>query len=193
MLASGSLLRGSCNGDLSVKRDESKTWLTVPASLPPQSAQSIVTQAVPYNQIGLPQSSQTVPFSVATVTTSWGPPTFPTATSPSTCTDNVCPALDGQTCSDSSGHVYGILCGQRFTGITITSIGKDRLLLDRGADDNIEARSYTGSLDACAASCDQFDKEFCTGVGYQYGVCALYDSIMGTLPQSGAIAFVRQT
>ncbi|QIW99388.1 hypothetical protein AMS68_004906 [Peltaster fructicola] len=161
------------------------------ATLPPQSAFSVMTQTIPYSEDGaLPQSSLTAPFVMTTATTAWEPPSFPTSNSPPPCTNNICPALNGQTCMDAFGSVYGVLCDQQLTGVAITSLGKKERAREA---DELDDRSYTGSLNACAASCDQFDKQFCTGVGYRQGVCALYDTILGTVPQTGAIACVRQT
>lgn len=105
----------------------------------------------------------------------------------------MCPSLNGKTCVDSSGLIYGVLCDQRISGVAITSSGKKRER-DEGEvqEAELEPRSYTGSLDLCASFCDQFDSQYCTGFGYSQGICTLYAAIQGTILQTGGIVCARQ-
>lgn len=125
-----------------------------------------------------------------TPTTSWTPPTFPTPAAGSipSCSDNLCPAQNGQICQDSLEATYGVICDTRFAGTIIVSSGKHKEMARKSR------RGYSGSLDNCSTFCDMFSAENCLGVDYDDGgYCMAYANIFGTLSSPGEVALVRQS
>lgn len=78
----------------------------------------------------------------------------------------MCPSLNGKSCVDPEGVIYGILCDIQFSGIVITNSGK-KFLLERDEDmkqiereetyGGKEKRDYAGEFNICAGFCDSFD------------------------------------
>ncbi|KAK5125495.1 hypothetical protein LTR85_000606 [Meristemomyces frigidus] len=108
--------------------------------------------------------------------------------------------MSGQSCTDSEGVTYGIICDTRFSGIVITNSGK-KFLLERDEDlKYIEAemhaekekRDFTGTFDNCAGFCDTYDVNSCGGVAFEGGYCMAYDTVTGTFSSVSGLAALRQ-
>ncbi|TKA68203.1 hypothetical protein B0A55_09373 [Friedmanniomyces simplex] len=151
-----------------------------------------------------PISSYSYTFTVTTPTTLWHAPAFATSSPASPpCADSMCPALNGKSCVDADGDVYGVLCDTRFSGTVITNSGKKekakkgRMIRGQSmdAESELDKRDFTGTFDGCADFCNSYDdlSAPCTGVAYQGGYCMVFDTITGTFAQAGGIAAVRQT
>lgn len=100
----------------------------------------------------------------------------------------MCPALNGQSCTDSQGFVYGVLCNTRFGGTIITSAGKHKMEKARK-----DKRAYTGTLDSCLGFCDMYSTKLCKGADFSNGFCHYYAVISGTIDTPGEVALVRQS
>ena len=95
------------------------------AGLPDQSSVvALSSTSYSYDDMSISSDTYSYPYTMTTATTAWQPPTFPTASAPSPCTEPVCPSLDGQSCVDDKGAVYGILCGTSLSGTVITMSGR---------------------------------------------------------------------
>ncbi|KAK6382536.1 hypothetical protein LTR65_010507 [Meristemomyces frigidus] len=134
------------------------------AALVSVNGAATISQRIITTALGAASYSYT--YTVTTPTTAWHPPTFSTAAPVPACSESMCPAMSGKTCTDTGGVTYGILCATRFSGIVITNSGK-KFLLERDEDfEQIEAemrggrekRDYTGTFDNCAGFCDTYDK-----------------------------------
>jgi len=80
-------------------------------------------------------TSYSFAFTVTQPTTAWQAPTFATPAPLPPCTDKMCPNLDGKSCIDSLGHVYGVLCDTRFSGVVLTNSGKKLMMEKERRDD----------------------------------------------------------
>jgi hypothetical protein len=94
------------------------------SSLPPQSVYTPPPTGVANG--ALPPVSYTYEFTVTTATTDYVSPTFQTLTPVPTCSDDMCPTLDGKVCADEMGTPYGVLCDTHLIGIVITTSGKHK-------------------------------------------------------------------
>lgn len=106
----------------------------------------------------------------------------------------MCPGINGKSCKDSNGDVYGILCDTHFSGIVITASGKkerDASSVEDWGVAAVEERDYAGTFDNCASFCDYSNG--CTGVDFNArGFCRAYSgSIDGSYASPGQIAAIR--
>lgn len=105
------------------------------SSLPPQSIYTPPPAGVANG--ALPPVSYTYDFTVTTATTDYVSPTFQTPAPVPTCSDDMCPTLDGKVCADEMGTPYGVLCDIHLIGIVITTSGKHK----RDGQDAVEDES----------------------------------------------------
>ncbi|CAK3834566.1 Hypothetical predicted protein [Lecanosticta acicola] len=179
--------------------DAQRGTAVIVATPPPASASAAAQ--VTYQPVqSLPPASDSN-FVYSTPTTRWSAPSFPTASPLPVCSEDMCPALNGQRCQDSSGATYGVLCDQRFSGTIITSSGKhkmEKMMVPQeeegeGEDAVLAKRNYAGTLAICLDFCEQYTAQRCVGVDYTGGYCKAYSNILGTLSAGGQIAMVRQS
>jgi hypothetical protein len=127
----------------------------------------------------------------------------------------MCPDVDHQTCKDSMGTSYGILCDTRFIGNIITTSGKRKRVdqerdleeaalaanslgereaeADAEAEAEINARTFTRTFDGCADACDMVDG--CVGMSFNAGFegnCQSLSTIEGSFPAVGEVAAIKQ-
>jgi hypothetical protein len=123
----------------------------------------------------------------------------------------MCPEVDHKTCKDSMGTSYGVLCDTRFIGNIITTSGKHKRVdqerdleeaalaanslgqREAEAEAEIDARTFTGTLEGCADACDMVDG--CVGMSFNAGFagnCQSLSSIEGSFPAVGEVAAIKQ-
>ena len=110
----------------------------------------------------------------------WNAPTFSTPAPVPQCSDTMCPGLHDETCTDSAGVTYGVLCDTRFSGIVITNSGK-KYLMEREEDfkriaeeekyAGVKKRDYAGTFDNCVGFCDTYESSVSVPVRTMCRVC----------------------
>ncbi|KAK3626082.1 hypothetical protein LTR22_023298 [Elasticomyces elasticus] len=107
-----------------------------------------------------PVSSYSYNFTVTISTTVWKATAFVISSPVPSCSDSMCPSLNGKYCTDASGDYDGVLCDTRFSGTVITNSGKKMIMachrgrMEEGETVEIDKRAYAGTLDNRAYFCD---------------------------------------
>ncbi|TKA81604.1 hypothetical protein B0A55_03560 [Friedmanniomyces simplex] len=144
---------------------------------------------VPLNT-NIPSFAASAPASTSTSST----PTALSYTTPTHCTDPVCPLLDHDACIDAAGSTYGIICDSTLTGLVAFPPTPPRQ--KRGG--KLQPREYTSTFTACLALCDQMGGG-CRGVSWSEqgvgdgsgGNCLVYGGVTGVEGVNGTIAARR--
>lgn len=144
-----------------------------------EPAANIPIETITVNRFGSMCAVPTAPKpSVSTSAISLQPSQTPLPyTTPTYCTDPVCPHLNNAACIDTQGSTWGVICNATLSGLIAFGT-------------SLRERTFETTFTECLAYCDK-QGEGCKGVSYSFENCLIYGSVTGTEAQNGGIAARR--